>query len=433
MAWRNVRRNFRHSLATVATIAIGFVAIGLLQGYVVELMRSQTETWRQRNAFGDLLVQKRGAFSPAGREDPIRYLMGTREQDFLERYLRESADQVRTRVRFLVLNGLASAGGPGAIFVAWGYDIAEGKIARGDWVWNAWAGKPLHLGGKHALLLGRTLGSTLDCEPASDQPVMDPVRNAPIAAERPLRCRNTRLQLAVTTPSGQLNAINGEVVGVLEAGLPVLNERIIHMPLPLAQELLDTQGISMASVLLEDRAAAPRFIAGLQKAAAAEGLDLEVMPWTEHNLAELMRRAMDLLSLYQAFVGLVVVAIAGMAVLMTMMKTVSERTREVGTLRSLGFRRGQVVRLFVLESAMLAGCAAIAGLAATVGLTALVNHAGITYKGGVLALPIALRIAYGANAYALAFVFLTAVAMLAALVPARSAAQLAIPDALAHV
>jgi len=127
------------------------------------------------------------------------------------------------------------------------------------------------------------------------------------------------------------------------------------------------------------------------------------------------------------------VAIAGMAVLMTMMKTVSERTREGGTLRSLGCRRGQVVRLFVLESAILAGCAAVLGLLATVGLTALINHAGITYKGGVLALPIALRIEYGAGAYGLAFVFLTAVAMLAALAPARSAARLAIPDALSHV
>jgi putative ABC transport system permease protein len=359
--------------------------------------------------------------------------MGAAEQKFLENYLRGHAAEVRTRVRYLVLSGLATSGGPGAIFMGWGHDIPEAVIAREDWRWNAWAGKPLDLGGPRALLLGRTLGARLDCEPASDAAVMDPLKGAPLPAERPLRCRGTRVQLSVTTGTGQLNAVDGEVVGVVEAGVPALDERQILMPLSLAQSLLDTQDITMLSVVLRDHASAPQFIAGLRAASVAAGFELEVMPWTDHAVADLLRRAIGVLRMFRVLVALVVAAIAGMAVLMTMMKTVSERTREIGMLRCLGFRRPQIVRLFVLESGMLAGFAALAGLIATLLVTALVNHSGITYKGGLLSLPIALRIGFDLQAYAVAFCFLTAVAMLAALAPARGAARRAIPEALAHV
>lgn len=98
-----------------------------------------------------------------------------------------------------------------------------------------------------------------------------------------------------------------------------------------------------------------------------------------------------------------------MSVLMTMMKSVSERTREIGTLRSLGFLRRHIVGLFAL------------------------NGAGITYKAGVLSESIPLVVGVSPRAYVFGFVFLTGVAIAAALLPARRAARMGIPEALGHV
>jgi putative ABC transport system permease protein len=115
-----------------------------------------------------------------------------------------------------------------------------------------------------------------------------------------------------------------------------------------------------------------------------------------------------------------------------MAKAVNERTREVGTLRSLGFVRGQVTRLFALEAALLAAIACGMGLLLTLAISALINGAGITYNGGLLAAPIPLGVAIDPWSYAKAAAFLVAVAVFAAWLPARRASRRSIPDALAY-
>ena len=87
------------------------------------------------------------------------------------------------------------------------------------------------------------------------------------------------------------------------------------------------------------------------------------MRWDRHKYAELYRRGMQVLGLYRTFVVLIVVAIAGMSVFSTMLKAVNERVREIGTLRSIGYRRRHIGALFTIEAAMLAGLASCLGLA----------------------------------------------------------------------
>jgi putative ABC transport system permease protein len=81
---------------------------------------------------------------------------------------------------------------------------------------------------------------------------------------------------------------------------------------------------------------------------------------------------------------------------------------------------------------MLALVSSLAGLLATAAMTALINGADVTYSGGIASQPIPLTVSLLASASAFATVFLSAVAVLAALFPARRAARLPIPDALGH-
>ena len=153
----------------------------------------------------------------------------------------------------------------------------------------------------------------------------------------------------------------------------------------------------------------------------------------EHTSGVEARRGTQTLAFFRALVAVVVVVIAAMSVLTTMAKAVSERTREIGTLRSLGFLRRHVVALFALEAALLAAVASAIGFVVTVAATAAANGSGITYKMGLLAQPVRLGVRYLPLTWLGAAAFLSLAGALAAVVPARRAVKARIPDALTHV
>lgn len=434
IAARSVRRNARHSLGSILAIAVGFVAIAFFDGYLSHIGGEHTGRILERFMIGHVLVERTRfsdlVLSGTGEKLPV---LGREEQVFLDAFLEERRAEVEARVRFQYAWGLASAGKASTQFVAYGYDVEDAARMRRRYAWDALAGRPLQRAGKEdAVLLSRGLGSLLGCELDPARPVMTE-DGLPIAEERPFTCAHPRVQLVASTASGQLNAIEPEVVGLQDGGLREHDVKMLAMPLPLVQRLVDSDELSYYSVLLRDASRAGAFARELNEAARAKGVDVVARRFEEHHSAEEQRRGMALLGAFRGLAGVVVVIIAAMSILTTMAKSVSERTREIGTLRSLGFLRRHVVALFAIEAGLLALVASAVGLVATIALTALVNGAGITYDAGVMAQPFPLRVSYVPGTYANAALFLAVVAALAATVPARRAARARIPDALTHV
>jgi len=432
IAWRNVRKNWRHSLGSMLSIVVGFVAIALFQGYLADLEGIQIAWMEQKSMIGSVIVEKRGASGSEGRQDPLAFALTREDQSFVDAFLRTRAADVVTRMRVLQVAGMVSAGRTGVMFVGWGHDVEEGARMRGPWEWNAVGGRPLQLAAPDSVLLGGGLGRLLDCQGPPVSSAVGPGGGF-IAAERPLSCRQPRVQLAATTVSGQLNAVEPTVAGVFDMGVAELDSRFVMMPLPLAQRLLDTDHVSFYTVALTgDTAAAAGFAAALSAEARARGLDIVAIPWREHASGELYRRGMGVLGAYRVLVIFVVVVIAGMSVFTTMLKAVNERVREIGMLRSLGFRRRQVVRLFTLEGGFLALLSSAVGIVVAATVIASVNAAGISYTAGVTSQPILLTVSLLPGVVIGASALLAGIAVFAAFFPARRAARLAIPDALGH-
>jgi putative ABC transport system permease protein len=57
----------------------------------------------------------------------------------------------------------------------------------------------------------------------------------------------------------------------------------------------------------------------------------------------------------------VVLLIGGLVVLTTMMSSVTERTREIGVFRAVGFRKIHIVRILLVEALLLSGLAGLVG------------------------------------------------------------------------
>lgn len=430
VAFRNVRRNWRHSMAALCTLAIGFIALSLFQGYIENFLSMQLELIYSRIMIGEVIVQKPDAESREARIHPEKYWIDQKEQAFLEAWIARHPDQIKTRVRMLMLLGMAHTGGSSAQAIALGHDVPEGRIARRKWVWNTYAGHPLRDNEPQSVIVGSGLGTLLGCEMANRDVPIDPKTFAPTAVERPFACKQPSLMLTVQNGLGRTNAMEAEVAGITRAGARDFDDRLLWMPLPFAQDLATTKSVSSYMIILKNPKDGPAMRADLSRDMKQAGLSLEALDWIQTRGADLLRRGIDLLSVFRGLVFAVILVIAGTAVLTSMMKTVRERTREIGTLRSIGYLRRHLLLLFAAEAAMLAVLAGGIGLGISVLATASLNGLNIMYRGGLLAEAIPLRIGYSVSAYVWGFVFLAVVSVLAALLAAGKVTRMRIAEIL---
>jgi putative ABC transport system permease protein len=70
-------------------------------------------------------------------------------------------------------------------------------------------------------------------------------------------------------------------------------------------------------------------------------------------------------------VSMVVVLVGSLVVLVTMMGSVRERTREIGIFRAIGFRRSHIIRMVLFEAALVSALAGILGYFSGLGTTIL--------------------------------------------------------------
>ena len=109
------------------------------------------------------------------------------------------------------------------------------------------------------------------------------------------------------------------------------------------------------------------------------------------------------LTLVVAGIASISLAVAGIGIMNVMLVSVSERTAEVGLLKALGATRRQVLLVFLLEAAMLAGAGGLVGLVLGVALVELGDllYPNIDFVaplwaiGGVLGLAVGTGIVFG--------------------------------------
>jgi putative ABC transport system permease protein len=134
------------------------------------------------------------------------------------------------------------------------------------------------------------------------------------------------------------------------------------------------------------------------------------------------------------FVGavLIVIVILSAAIVMTM--AVTERTREIGTLRALGTRPSGILRMFLTEGVAIAILGCLAGAVLALVIRSALNASGIILPpppGATHGMPINVQLyplAYIAGVSAMVLTLLVATYF-----PARRAARISIVDALTHV
>lgn len=173
---------------------------------------------------------------------------------------------------------------------------------------------------------------------------------------------------------GALSGENMHLVGTANMSLPGADVRIAIVPLVLAQRLLKMEGrATEIAVAVQDVNHPEATAAALQ---ATLGPEFEVHTWDK--IATFVKEALGRQDFIVNLIGVVFMLLMLLGVANTMLMSVLERTREVGTMMAVGVRRQSILAMFVMESLALG----LLGGTLGVGVGALVVRI-INLKGGI--------------------------------------------------
>lgn len=431
LAFRNARRNFRHSIATVLAVSSGFMALTLFDGFVRDLTSQTIDGFSVRGMFGHLIIEKEGAAQHID-EDLWKYSLTKQDQDFIESYLK-SNNNVEERVRFLTLSGLISNSATQTLFMGFGYDVDDGRRVRTKrWEWDAVAGKPLFLAQEPSVLVAEGLGKLMSCE-NQFKGEMWSKEGSFIAEDRPFACEFPRLLLSVTTEQAQVNALEIPVWGMIDAGFREANQRFLHLPLSVAQSLLDTDKLTLISVKLKNPQNLSQFTADFAQQAKQQGLSLVAVPWLQHRLAAMSRGGLEIIGVLKNLFLLIVIAVSMMSVANTMMKNVTERVREIGMFRSLGYLARDMQIVLVFEASILVLMACALGALGSLGVSCVLDYLKPKYSAGIASLPIIMRVSIDIPSWIFTALLLSLFAGTVSAILARRVCRMGIAEALRSV
>ncbi len=215
-----------------------------------------------------------------------------------------------------------------------------------------------------------------------------------------------------------------EVVGVMDGGQSAVNSEIYGDLNQISSDFNRSDGLSSAMVRATDRAAVTALINSLK-----DDRRLNVDAISEKEYYDRQTAAGVPLQVMGLFVAIIMAVGSCFAAMNTMYAAVARRSKEIGTLRVLGFSRGSILFSFFLESVLLAVIGGIVGILlvlplnnVTTGITSFFTFSEIAFQFNV-----------GARVIATALLFALIVGALGGFFPARNAARKQILTALRDI
>ncbi len=373
LAFRNLLRNKRRSLATGIAILTGYVGLVLLGAYLVRAQNGLRAASVYLNHKGHIAIVKNDSLTSYFTK-PKKYVLNAEEVSALEKIIKTKADEVEFTGKYLTGTGLVSNGHKTVPFLALGFEPEvyqktnlhpEPLKWANDWVLRKEGDKfddfiknPLQISITHRM--AELLGLPKDL------------------ATLPEETRT--VQLAGKSFYNDLNAVNAELGPAHTTGLSLSEDTSLRAPLALLQQLYATDGIEYLAVYLKNVGDTASFKRWLQKTISDKGLPLEVYAYNDDAWNPYFVGSMGFLYVMITFFVFLICGAIILSIVNSTTMGLLERLKEIGTLRAIGFSPGKVSSLFVQEVFLLGSIGAVAGLICSVIISSAVNSANIQFS-----------------------------------------------------
>ncbi len=236
------------------------------------------------------------------------------------------------------------------------------------------------------------------------------------------------LTLMTTTSKGALNALDVKVAGVYSTGIPEYDERALMVDILTAQQILNSRKVTKLVIVLDQTD---------QTESVARSLEtlfpnIKAKRW--FDLATFYNAVVQLYNAIFGFLGVIIFVIVVLSSSNTMMMSIFERTKEIGTQLAVGTSRTRLLLNFLYEGLIIGVLGALIGLLIAYGLALLINKSGIMMPpppGRTTGYP--LLVDTVPIIFVGVFILMSMTTVVSTLLPALKASRLKIVDALGHI
>lgn len=182
-------------------------------------------------------------------------------------------------------------------------------------------------------------------------------------------------------PLGERLGIGGNryrIIGVMESKGSVLGfdlDDTVYIPAARGLELFNRDSLFEIDVMYRKGVKADTVVEGINKTLIARHGREDFTVTTQEQMLDVLGSILNILTFAVGAIGGISLLVGAIGIVTIMTIAVNERTGEIGLIRALGARRGQVLALFLGEAIVLAAVGGTAGLALGVAIAQLLHLA----------------------------------------------------------
>ncbi|MGD9246230.1 MAG: ABC transporter permease [Desulfobacterales bacterium] len=401
-AANNVTANKKRTLLTIAVIIIGLCSINIGKG-IMSGMQKESELSVTEGRTGEIQIHKQGYFD-SSELNILNYSINnaSRLQDELKRI--EGVEDVAGRIQF---GGLLAKGDETAVVVfCRAADIAnEVKVCPKI---------------KDNIIEGRFL--------------TEDDANGAVIAEGLQKGIGANLGdfiiVVANTKDGFQNAVELEIVGIIKEKAAQANTRLVYLSMEKAQELL-YMGDEVTEIVMKTSENSNVDVLNQRLNHLLKNRGLESNTWVDVSaffVGVMEKQNVVVFALCLIFYCIVISSITN-----TMVLTLFERQKEIGTMMAIGIKSGHVIRLIIMESTIIGFIGSLMGILLSALVIVVLNRIGLSYKPPAGADLVTIYPLINPSFMFLSFVLGVLSAIVGSIYPARKVLQVNPIDALRTV